>query len=135
MVLAHALQYSQAPPKAFVPMILAEDIGGWLFAALVLFGGFGAAFLAMTALIPAWKGHLALALTLSVPALILGLGVTVWLGYGFMTSNLHDPDLDVWQDHVLPWLLMAGPSLVTGALALAVLWRRRKRGSEQTRPV
>ncbi len=115
-------------------MILAEDIGGWLFAALVLFGGLGAALLAMIALIPARKGHRALALTLSVPALILGLGVTIWLGYGFMTSNLHDPDLDLWQDHVLPWLLMAGPSLATSLLAFAFLWCRRKRRSPNSRP-
>jgi hypothetical protein len=108
-------------------MILAEDIGGWLFAALVLFGGVGAAILALGALIPAWKGNSALAIALLVPALLLGFGVSIWFGYGFITSNLHDPDLDIRQDFILPWLVMAGPSLMTGLLALAFLWYARRR--------
>jgi hypothetical protein len=115
-------------------MILAEDIGGWLFAGLVLFGGLGAALLALGALVPAWKGHPSLALTLSAPGLILGLGVTIWLGYGLLTSNLHDPDIDLWQDHVLPWVVMAGPSLATSLLALGLLCYKRKRKRPEPNP-
>ena len=111
-------------------MILAEDIGGWLFAALVLFGGLGAAVLALGALIPAWKGKSALCLALSGPAVVLGIGVTVWLGYGFISSTMHDPELDIRQDLLLPWLLMAGPSTVTSVLALVVLWYARKRSAQ-----
>jgi len=109
-------------------VILAEDIGGWLVAAAALFGGLAASVLALCALIPAFKRNLLLTLVLSAPALVLGIDVTVWLGYGFVSSGPPDSDFDLAHDLIMPWTMMAGPSLVTGLLAMAVvLYKRNKR--------
>lgn len=106
--------------------ILAEDIGPWLLAAGALFGGLGLSVLALGALLPAWKGHRLLTLALAVPAFLLGIVVTLWLGFGSL-AEIHDPDFEFGHDLFLPWLFMAGPSLVTSVLAVTVLCIRRNR--------
>src|SRR5437016_3876523 len=108
-------------------IMLAEDIGGWLLAAGALFGGLFASILALCALVPACKGKRSLTLALSAPAFVVGVVVTAWLGYGYIGYGLHDSDFDFGHDFFMPWILMAGPALATGLLALVVLWRNQSR--------
>ena len=111
-------------------IMLAEDIGGWLLAAGALFGGLAASVLALGALIPAWKGNKLLTLTLSAPALVLGVIVSIWLGYGYLQDGLHDSDFEIGHDLIMPWAVMAGPALVTSLLAFTTLWYKRKRSRQ-----
>jgi len=109
-------------------VMLAEDIGGWLVAAAALFGGLAVSVLALVALIPAFKRKLPLALILATPALVLGIVVTVWLGYGFVSSGPPDSDFEIGHDLIMPWAVMAGPSLATSLLAITVVcYKRTKR--------
>src|SRR5437764_1260211 len=110
-------------------VMLAEDIGGWLVAAAALFGGLAASVLALGALIPAFKRNLPLTLILSAPAFILGIVVTIWLGYGFVSSGVPYSDVEIGHDLIMPWAVMAGPSLVTSLLAMAVVWCKRHKGA------
>ena len=110
-----------------MPILLAEDIGGWLLAAADLFGGLAASVLALGALIPAFKRNLPLTIILSAPALLLGTVVTVWLGYGIVSSGLPDSDFEIGHDLIMPWAVMAGPSLVTSLLAMTVVWYKRSK--------
>lgn len=101
-------------------LILAENLNGWIFAAGILLGGLIATVLALCALAPAWQRNRRLTVILIAPALVIGMLITIWLGYGFITDGLHDPDSSV-SDFVLLWLLMAGPPLATSLLAIVVL--------------
>ena len=114
-------------------VMLAEDIGGWLVAAAALFGGLAASVLALVALVPAFKRNLPLTLVLCAPALLLGIVVTGWLGYGFLSSGPPDSDFDFGQDLFMPWAVMAGPSLVTSLLAMTVLWYNRTKAPHSDR--
>jgi hypothetical protein len=105
--------------------ILAEALDGWLFAAAAFFGGLAASLLALVALLPAWRGNRRRTVFLTTPAFVIGLLATVWIGSGFLTDGLKDPDFSM-SDFMSPWLAMAGPSLTAGFLALLVLWFRRK---------
>jgi hypothetical protein len=106
-------------------MILAEDIGGWLVAAAALFGGLGLAALAALALIPAFNGKRSIAVCLAAPALILGILVTIWIWGGYFKSGLHDSEADIAHDVVMPWIVMAGPSLLMSVITMAVAWGKR----------
>src|SRR5206468_2460170 len=110
-------------------VMLAEDIGGWLLAAGALFGGLGVSVLALGALIPASKGNSSLTFILSVPAFALGLIVSAWFGYGYIKDGFHDPDSEIGHDFIVPWLLMAGPALLTSLLAVSVLWLKKTKHS------
>jgi hypothetical protein len=109
--------------------ILAENIDGWLFGAAVLFGGLIASVLALCALVPARQRNRRLTFTLAAPALVVGLLVTLWAGYGFITDGLHDPDYSV-SDFAIPWLVMAGPSFATSLLAIIVLGLSTRKGTD-----
>jgi hypothetical protein len=103
--------------------ILAENLNGWLFAAALFFGGLLASILALCALIPAARRNRARTLALAAPALIVGLLVTLWTGYGFITDGMRDPSYSL-RDFFTPWIMFAGPPLACGLLAVAVLWIR-----------
>ena len=103
--------------------ILAENINGWLFAAAVFFGGLLASILALAALVPAARRNRAATFGLAAPALLVGLLVTIWAGYEFVTDGMHDPDYSI-RDFLAPWFMLAGPPLACGLLAVAVLWIR-----------
>jgi hypothetical protein len=100
--------------------ILAENLNGWLFAAAVFFGGLIASVLALCALVPAWRGNRRSAFVLASPALVIGVLMTLWGGYWFITDGMRDPDYSL-SDFVLPWLVMAGAPLATSLLAIVVL--------------
>ena len=101
--------------------ILAEALDGWLVAAAAFFGGLAASILALGALVPARQRNRPLMLALAAPAFIVGVLVTLWIGYGFVTDGLHDPDYSM-SDFAIPWLIMAGPSFATSLLAVVFFW-------------
>ena len=107
-----------------MPVIFAEALDGWLFAAALMFGGLAASLLALGALFPAWRGNRSLTFALAAPAIIVVLLVTLWIGYGYVTDGLRDPSFSV-SDFMMPWLFLAGPSLATSLLAILVLWFRK----------
>lgn len=106
-------------------LFLAESLDGWLFAAAALLGGLLTSLLALAALVPARQRNRPLTFALAAPAFVVVLLVTLWVGYGLITDGLHDPDYSL-ADFAVPWLIMAGPSLATGLLAVAVLWVRTR---------
>jgi hypothetical protein len=81
-------------------VLFAEDIGGWILAGGVLFGGLATSVLALIA--------------------------TVWLviDYAKVQSD-PDPSYNATPDFFMELLIMAGPALVTSLLAMAVLWYKR----------
>jgi hypothetical protein len=103
--------------------ILAESLDGWLFAAGVFFGGLVTAVLALCAIGPAVRRNRRLTLALTSPAIVFGVLATIWIGYGFVTDGLRDPDYSM-SDFAIPWSVMAGPPLAASFLAIAVLWVR-----------
>ena len=108
-----------------MPHILAENITGWLIAAAVFFGGLLAALLALGAIIPAFQGNRKLTLALISPAALAVVLATLWIGYGYLTDGLHDPDYSI-DDFLIPWSMFAGPPLVAGLLAVFVLWLKMR---------
>ena len=110
-------------------LILAENIDGWLFGAALFFGGLLVSILALVALVPAARRNRAATFALAAPALLVGLLVTIWVGYGFITDGLRDPDYSI-RDFLAPWFMLAGPPLACGLLAVAVLWIRIRTQSE-----
>jgi hypothetical protein len=109
--------------------ILAENINGWLFAAAVFFGGLITSALALCALVPARQRNRRLTFALAAPALVFALLITLWTGYEFITEGLQDPDYSM-RDFAIPWLVMAGPSVVTGLLAIAVFGLSTRRSTD-----
>src|SRR5262245_23751802 len=106
-------------------VMLAEDIGGWILAGCVLFGGIALSILALGALIPAWKGHRAITLVLATPAFVFGVIATGWL----IHNHLNTPSVPSYYaraDFVATSMFMAGPSLVTSLLSVTVLWYKRR---------
>ena len=100
--------------------ILAENIDGWLIGAAAFFGGLLASVLALCALVPACQRKRAATFALAAPAFVVGVLATAWVGYGYITTGLHDSEYDV-SDFLIPWLCMAAPSLTTSLLAVLVL--------------
>lgn len=105
-------------------ILLADSIDGGILAILFVLGGLVASVLALIALVPAFQGSWKQALVFCSPALIYGLGMTVYFLYGYLTDGLHDPDAEP-RDFILPWAFMAGPALATGLLAILVARRKR----------
>jgi TRAP-type C4-dicarboxylate transport system permease small subunit len=105
--------------------MLAEDIGGWLVAGGLLFGGVGASLLALGALVPASRGNRSLTVLLVAPAIIVVLLTTCWLGYGYAQteSSVHE---EVMDNFVKPWFLMASLPLATSVVASMVLWFKKR---------
>jgi hypothetical protein len=112
--------------------ILAENLDGWLFGALLLFGGIIASVLALCALVPARRRNRRLTFILVAPAFLIVVLVTGMMIYAFITDGLHNPDYS-FSDFAIPWLMLGGPSFATGLLALAVL-RHRMRTPRQSAP-
>jgi|ERR1043165_4209678 hypothetical protein len=110
-----------------MPVMLAEDIGGWLFAGGVLLGGFATSVLALSALIPAWKGKRAFTLLLAAPAFVLGVSATIWRVHGYMRQSPADSSYNPTPDFIFELLIMAAPALATSLLAVTVLWYKRRR--------
>ena len=108
--------------------ILAENIDGWLYAAAAFFAALAASALALGALVPAWRGNRPLTVGLVLPALVVALLATLWIGYGFVSDGLRDPDYSI-SDFLIPWVTMAGPALATSLLSLGVLLVRRRRNT------
>jgi hypothetical protein len=108
-------------------VMLAEDIGGWLVAGGVLFGGLALAVLALLGLFPAVKGHRGATMTLAGPAFIMGVAVAVWLIRRYFGHAPTDPSYNPMPDFIFELIIMAGPSLAASLLAVTVLlyWRRR----------
>jgi hypothetical protein len=104
--------------------IFAEALGGWIFAAAMMFGGLAASLLSLGALFPAWRGDRLRTITFVAPAFIVTLLVTLWIGYGYITDGLRDPRFSI-SDFMMPWLFLAGPSFATTLLAILVLWFRK----------
>ena len=105
-----------------MPAFLAESLDGWLLGAAMLFGGLVASVLALGAIVPARKGNRRLTLMLAGPAFFVVVIDSLWLGYAWASSGLHDSVYSV-RDLAVPWVIMAGPSLVTAVLAMTVYWR------------
>ncbi len=61
------------------------------------------------------------------PAFAVGLMVTAWLGYGYVTNGMHDSDSDFVQDFLMIWMFLAGPALATSLLTACVLWSKRRK--------
>lgn len=105
--------------------MFAEDITGWLAAALLLFGGSGASLLALGALIPAWRGNRPLTLALIAPA-ILAVGLTICrLAAAYFLSDKHDHQ-QIMENFVKPWLFMALVPSLTSLVALGVVIYRKR---------
>lgn len=101
-------------------VILAENLDGWLFAAMLLFGGLGAAALGLVGIAPALLGKRKLALALIIPALVMGIWTIGWLMRGYSLQTTHQND-DVMEDYIKPGLIMAGPPLVAVIAVLGIL--------------
>lgn len=108
-------------------VILGDSIDGGIFALLIMCGGGAASLLALAAIFPARQGNKPVTLCMIAPAIVMGLVVTVWLGYGFFTDGLHNrdpeyvPDL---MDFFAPWIILAGPALATSLISACVLWSK-----------
>ena len=111
-----------------MPIILAEDIGGWLAAGFFLLGGLGTAMIAFAATFAAYHGKKVLTVALIIPALIMVVLVTCWLGQAFFQrTGMHDAD-EIMENYVQPWLLMAFPPLATSVVAaLVLIFKKRPR--------
>jgi len=105
--------------------ILAENFNGLGAVMLGLAGAVLASLLALFALAPASRGNRAATLAMAAPALLIGLAMTAAVCYGFVTDGLRDPDYTL-RDFLTPWLVFAGPPLVTSLLAVTILWLRRR---------
>ena len=117
-------------------VILAEDIGGWLLAGGVLARGVVSSLLALLALIPASRGKRSIAITLLTPSLIVSTGVTIWLVTQFIGNHRHGIDVAIGSDLIGPWIFMAGPSFLTGVIAILVTWAKSgQRPLSPTRPM
>src|SRR5205809_356445 len=101
--------------------MLANDIGGGIFALLVIVAGLVSSVLALAALIPANRGKRAPAIVLFAPAIVTAATVTV----GMIWQCATDRSTGSFGGRVLEWLpfwiLFAGPPLLTGAIAILVL--------------
>jgi hypothetical protein len=108
-------------------VMFAEDIGPWLAAGALLFGGLGASVLALGALFPASRGNRPLTVGLIAPAIIMVILTTCWLAQGYFQREGHDRE-EIIDNYVRPWFFMAFLPLITSLLACLVLWfKRRKR--------
>ena len=106
-------------------IMLAEDLTGWGIAALLFFGGAFASLLALGALVPASRGKRRLTITLIAPAIIIVILTTCYFSYIYTLNKVHDHE-EVMENYVHPWLIMAGPALVTSLLTGFVLWLNRE---------
>jgi len=108
-------------------VMLAEDIGGWLVAGGLLFGGLGASLLALGALLPALRGNRPLTVALIAPAIIMVILTTFWLAQAYVQREGHDRE-EVIENYVRPWFFMAFLPLVTSlAVFVVACYKRRKR--------
>jgi hypothetical protein len=107
-------------------VILAEDIGPWLFAALLLFAGLGGTVLALIGIAPAIFAKRMLTLCLIAPALFVGLGATYWLGLCYYRAGTYDQEHFV-ENVLKPWFLMGGLPLITSLIVAIILFVRTRR--------
>ena len=117
-------------PNNSMPILFAEDIGGWLVAGFLFLGGIAATLFALGALFPAAKGNRPVTIVLLIPAVVMVLWVTGYLVNAYMGRVNHDAE-EIRENYVQPWLLMACPELVVGLAAIAVLIFKRRRTSQK----
>ena len=113
-----------------MPILFAEDIGGWLAAGFLFLGGIAATLFALGALFPAAKGNRPVTIVLLIPAVVMVLWVTGYLVNAYMGRVNHDAE-EIRENYVQPWLLMACPELVVGLVAMAVLIFKRRRTNQK----
>jgi len=107
-----------------MPLLLAHDLGpfAWL---PILAADAVSVLLAVAALVPAALGQFQRAVRMSLPAILVGIGITLFMAVLYVFSDDHSPDdLDsIWQ----VWLIFCGPPLFFGAAAILLAWLRRHR--------
>jgi hypothetical protein len=107
--------------KPLMDVMLAEDLSVWILNGMILTAGVGSSLLALVALIPASRGKRLVAFALAAPALLDGIGVSVWLLVQFLGAK-HDPAYTgAISDLVGDLIFMAGPPLLTGCIAVLVI--------------
>jgi hypothetical protein len=104
--------------------ILADDIEGGIFALSILAAGGVSSILALTALIPANRGKRPAAIALSTPAILTAVGVTVWIVWQCIKGPAQGEDRGSALNMMFFWFLFAGPSFLTGTIAILVLWAK-----------
>ncbi len=115
-------------------ILLAEDIGGWLAAGLLLLGGVASTVLALGALYPASKGMRSLVITLIAPAVIMTFLTTCYLAQAYTHRSSHDRE-EILINYVQPWFFMAFPPLAASVLVGSILvWKRRQKKSRMVTP-
>jgi hypothetical protein len=105
-------------------LILAENFNGLGYVMLGCLVALLVSLVALAALVPASRGNRQATLAMAAPAFVIGVLLTLAMGYGFITAAMRDPDYEL-RDFAVPWLVIAGPPLGTSLLAVAVLWLRR----------
>jgi hypothetical protein len=106
--------------------MFAEDIGGWLVAGALLFGGLGATGIALCAIIPAWRGRLLLTLALVSPALLMVVLTTCYLAQSYFRRADHNRE-EIIDNYVQPWFFMAFLPLITSVVVLSIASYKRKK--------
>jgi len=96
--------------------MLAEDIGGWLLAATLIFGAIVATILAIVAAFPAKNGKRFAATVLAAPGIIVGISSTLLFGHTVLIG-----------DHQYFWLLAALPPLIVSGLVTFAAWSPSKK--------
>ncbi len=110
-----------------MPIMFAEDIGGWLVAGGVLFGSWATSMLALIALVPATRGRRRLTLCLITPALIMAVVAVCYFANMYAHRESHDRE-EIFVNYIQPWFFMGLPPLATSALTTAfLLWNSRKK--------
>ncbi|HZV34374.1 MAG TPA: hypothetical protein VFB72_07325 [Verrucomicrobiae bacterium] len=107
-------------------VMLADSIDGGIFAILVLFCGFAASLLALIALVPAARGNKPATFVLVLPALLVGLAITYWLGAMYIKDGLHQTGSE-FRDMLMTWIVLSGAPFGTTLLSILVLWYKRRK--------
>lgn len=107
-------------------VMLADSIDGGILVLLMIIGGVVTCVPALCALVPASKGNRKLTFLLVAPALVYGALITLNCAQGFFNYDRDDPGF-LLNAVIVPWLLMAGPPLAMGLLALFVLRRKKSK--------
>jgi hypothetical protein len=105
-------------------VILAEDIGGWLLAGMLVTAGLASALLALLALIPASRGNRSAAIFMTAPALLAAVAVTLFVIGNMIRDHVRGSDTGTLSDAFFSWLIFVGPPLLTGGIATLVIWAK-----------
>jgi hypothetical protein len=106
--------------------MLAEDIGGWLAAGVLLLGSLITSVVALGALYPAYRGMRGLTIRLIAPAISMAILAVYYFANAYFHREFHDRD-EIMMNYIQPWLLMGLPPLATSLLSGSLLlWKTRK---------